>query len=937
MKTVYNQVFTKLVIFLTVGLFAGPALYSQADTLPFFPDGQYQPDIPTPETVLGFSVDERPVRYAEMVAYFTRLAEASERVQLVEFGETFEKRKLHYLIISSQDNLKRVEEIRSNIEKLADPRKLTSKNEFREIIQHTPAIAWMMYGIHGDELSSGDAALQLAYQLAAGLDTLSEKIRQNLVVCIHPLENPDGRERFLNQIQQWSGLMPSSDVQSIQHTAVWPWGRGNHYLFDLNRDWILLVNPETRARVSEILKWNPQLVVDSHEMGPLNTYLFSPGRDPFNPQISETMKDWSNRFAAEQARAFDRYGWSYYTREWLDEWYPGYGSIWPFFRGAVGILYEQAGTDGSPVKRHDSTLLTFRESVHHQFVSSLANLETAADSRESLLTDFYWSRKKGLDKIQKGNPQAYYLPPGQNPTRVKRFIENLTSQGIEVLRATKEFTLQSARDYWTPTGSSLTLPEGTYVIPLTQPLRPLIEAMLDFDPRMTTRFLEEERKSLLQNKGTRMYEVSAWSLPLAYGLKVYRSGDGLPSNLEPVQSIPEVPGMVSETEYVYGFIFDYQDDNAVLALKEFLERGYQVRVAQKDFKAEGNAFQRGALLLRVHENGKTLFSDVKEISRKYSIKIFSVHTARAESGPDLGGGEFRLLRQPRIALLTGSNISTTSFSALWYLLDQQLKIRHSILAQDRFSRFDLRKYNVIILPSCSNNPKIYQQIFGKEGMAALKSWVENGGTLIGIGNGAAFLADSASQFSKVRLRRQALKDLNLYENIWKQEKKAGREKIDSLVVWESGTFFPDTTKIKAISKDQLSWIKLQDERARLFQPRGAILRANLDEEHWLTFGVGNKIPVIFYGSYAFLSKAPVQTVGGFAEGKFLRLSGLLWPEARSRWQNTAYLTREKYGKGQLILFAGDPFFRAYFHGSGRLLINSLLFGPGLGTEFPVPW
>ncbi len=925
-----------LTILLLCGM-PGSSLLAQQRALPYFPSGTYQAGIPSPDEVLGFPSGQKPVRYDQAIAYLQKLAAVSPRVQLVEFGETFEMRKLHYAVITSEENLARLPEIRSNIAKLADPRTLASGDRPQDIIGSTPAIAWMMYGIHGDEISSTDASLRLAYQLAAGTDTLTEKIRHELVVCIHPMENPDGRERFLAQLRQWNGNMVSPDMQSIQHTSVWPWGRGNHYLFDLNRDWMLLVNPESRARTKAIMSWNPQLVVDSHEMGGLDTYLFPPSREPRNPNINQTMRDWSKRFAQDQADAWDHFGWSYYTREWLEDWYPGYGSTLPFLWGAVSILYEQAGTDGSMVKRADGTILTFREAVDHQFVSSMANLSTAAGDRLALLEDFFAAKNAALNIKKKNAPKVFYLLPGNNPERARELVQTLLLQNVEISRASENFQMSDLHGYWSKIEISKTLPAGTYVIRLDQPLQPFILAMLEFDPHTTTQFLKDERESLLREKETRLYEVSAWSLPLAYNVETYWSAKYPSVKTTPVDRVPPGVGKIVNTSLAYGFVFDYADDRAVETTVQLLSKGYNLRAAQKPFAIAGHDFPRGSILLRTNENPPSLMDDVVQISQKTGATIYGVNTALSEVGPDLGGNNFILLAEPRIALLTGPAISTTSFSSLWFLLDRRLKIQHSVLDYTNFAHFDLRKYNVLILPSSRGGAETYQKIFGKAGVEKLKSWTEAGGTLVGIGGAAAFLADSAVALSKVKLRRQSLKELEFYKRAAEQEKKVGHESVDSLAFWNRPSVLEDTFHMKEPSKPMLRAMKQKDARWRLFQPRGAILRANLDPNDWLTFGTGDKVPVILYTSYAFLSKEPVEAAARLSDGASLRLAGLLWPEARTRWENTAYLTREKLGKGQMILFANDPYFRAYFHGSGRLLINALLLGPGMGASQGVPW
>ena len=913
------------------------SVHGQNPVQEFFPNGLYGQNIPSPQDFLGVPVGERPLRYQEILRYFEELDKSSERAQLVTFGETFEGRQLHYLIITSEKNIENLTQIRLDINDLSDPRKTTRTDEADNIIRRIPAVAWMMYGIHGDELSGPDAAVQLAYQLTAGEDSSTQFLRQELIICIHPMENPDGRERFLAQMEQWKGQLGSHDTQSIQHTGVWPWGRGNHYHFDLNRDWFPLVNPESRARVREIMDWHPQLMVDAHEMGAFDTYLFSPAREPINPQIPRNLLEFSRQFAQDQAKALDKYGWSYYTREWLEDWYPGYGSSWPLLSGAIGILYEQAGVEGSSVQRREGTIMTYRETVHHQFISSLANLTTAADNRQQLLKEFYLARRQAISIKGKPDPKVFYILPGDNPSRTARFIDKLRQQGVEVEITREKYPVADLRGYWQKSILSRTLPEGTAVVRLNQPLRPLIQAILEFDPRMNSEFLQEERLSLLKEKETKLYEVTAWSLPLAYGLEVYWSAakpavKTVKADLQPKQNIP--PDI---TPAAFGYIFDYRDDSSIQTLTKLFEQDYKIRAARKAFKIQGRNFEKGSLLLRVNENPELQPGDLQKIVESTRTPIYSIQTALAEEGPDLGGNDFILLEKPRIAVVNGPGISTTSFSALWYLLDQEMQIRHSILLTDQFNNFDLNKYNLLILPSSWEGIEFYKRIIGKTGIEKMKSWVENGGTLIGLEGGAAFLADSSSHLLQTRLFHQSFKNLGLYQKYFQNERERLETKIDSLNIWEGQGIIRDTIKIDSPSKEQIAWLQKQDEMNQLFAPVGTIMRIKLDTEHWLSFGIGEEISAIMNSSFAYLAMDPVQIPAKFSNASNLRLSGLLWPEARTRWANTAYVTVEKIGKGQVILFAGEPFFRAYFHGSGRLLINCLLLAPGMGTYQSVPW
>lgn len=907
------------------------------EKIPFAPGATYNPDIPTPESVLGFEIGSRPVRYDEATDYLKILVDASPKLDIFYTGKTHEHRKLYNLLVSSEENLKKAETIRGKIGKLADPRKLDSRTEADQIIDNTPAIAWMMYNVHGNELSGADAAVFLAYHLAASTGETTTQILDNLIIGIDPFENPDGRERTLAQLQQWTGNVPTSDTQSLVHSGFWPGGRTNHYLFDMNRDWFILSQPETQARVKTLVKWHPQLVVDAHEMGSFSTFFFNPPREPISLHIPKTMKKWWKMFSKDQAKAFDQFGWSYYTADSFDEWYPGYGSSWPYFIGAVAILYEQARTSGAQVKQPQGTTLTFREAVHHQFISSLSNLTTTALNRKEFLTDFYATQRLAVQQPKKGAIQAYMIDPTKNQTRARHLVEKLIMQGIEVKVADKEFRTSQVKSYWDSSMGSKRMPAGTYIINMAQPMKQLITAVLEFDPRLTNKLLQDERTSLEKGEGTRMYEVGAWSPFMAYDVDAYASMNPLNVQSTPVEDLAPSPGELINPDPSYGYIIDSKDDGSVLALSLLLEKGFKVHAARKPFAIAGQSFHAGSYLLRVQANPTSLKKMIEKIVDKYHVKIVGVNTALAEKGPDLGNSKFRLLESPRIGLISGPGVSTNNFGALWYLLDYELRCRHSVLDISNMGRLDLRKYNVLIIPTSWGGPSRYRQLLGKSGIRSLKDWVSDGGTLIGIGNAATFLADSASGMSKVRLRRQSLKQLDAYEKAYDLEVNVGQMKIDSLSIWEKSPVPEAADKKAGGSKSSGRALAAKDARQRLFMPQGAMLRVDLNREHWLNFGLDNKVPALVYTSYAFLSKRPVETPARLAAGKNLRISGLLWPEARARWEKSSYATRESMGRGQIILFSNEPNFRAYFYGTTRMLLNAILYGPGFGSRAAVDY
>lgn len=947
----------------------------ESDLEPFFPDARYDPSIPSPQDALGFPMGARPVRHQEVMAYLETLADVSPHVRLIPYGKSHEGRILVVAVITSESNMARLEEIRKDLALLADPRESNPPP-----VNDLPLCVWAGCCVHGDETSSTDAALAIAYHLAACRDPEVAELRDNLLILLDPLQNPDGRERILAHWESLAGRIPDGDDQSLRHLGLWPGGRTNHYLFDLNRDWFLATQPETYAKLRLVTSWNPQLIIDAHEMNGQSTYLFSPPREPFNPLVTDQQQHWWRVFAAEQAAAFDRYGWEYYTREWHEEWFPGFASSWSGGIGAVGILYEQAGVEGTRTARYDGTVMVYRETVRRQITSFMSNFRTAARNREDLLRSYREERVRGIS----GAEGALLFVTHSQPAREDFLLRSLMAQEIEIYRSTRDLRISGLRSFWSDeTAKESTVPEGTIFVPLRQPLRRLVETICAFDPQMEEEFLRTERRRLEKEHRSRLYEATGWSVSLSSGLPVYHSRHVPWEHLDPVEDPPIRDGQLVNPRATFGFLIDGTDDRCLRALAHLWQSGCTVHAGCKPFTVDGTPFARGTLLVRrVLQNGlkplsarhrsadDPLAGILRRVAAETGVVITGVSTALSDSGPDLGGRQFRQLEKPRIGLLAGDGISFISYGGMAWLLDHETDLCFASLPASNVSRLDLNRYNVLILPDTWRRLNIYPSLLDAPGVRKLRAWVRSGGTLIAVGCGTAFVADSTSSLGSVRLRRQVLATL---------AEKTGRRSGEADGT-ESGITFRGDIREQDFRRDDLHWAKApgpmdglledglaalrrpepfwkwavgksaeeleeEDARMRLFQPRGSILKVDLDEEHWLAAGcgvfsgegAGSWMPVQVYAEHALVASGPDDVVGAFASEDSLRLSGLLWPEARERWAHTAYLTRERVGRGQVILFVSTPCQRAAFKATERAFLNAVLLGPGLGTSREWPW
>jgi hypothetical protein len=792
------------------------------------------------------------------------------------------------------------------------------------------------------------------------------------------MQNPDGRERVMSQIEQGAGYVANLDYAAMQR-GRWPYGRENHYLFDMNRDWLWGTQPETRARWVAIAAWHPQLLVDAHEMGATDTFLFYPATDPFTPWFPEFTKKWWQTYAQDEAAAFDKNGWSYYTREWADSWYPGYTDSWGTFQGACGILYEQAHYRGQSLRRPSGEIVTYHDAVSHQAVGSVSNVSTLAKNREAVLRD-YVAAKRANCATTGGNDGTFVMVLGRQPDRERLLVANLVEQGVEVYRADEAFRGTDVKTMSTGHEDKHEFQTGAIFVPAAQPLAPLVKAMLEFDPRYDKASLVRERKELERKQRSKAYDVTAWSPAHAYDLDAYWCKAPAVARTRitslPAAQVGVVPLASADTP-AYGWVVDGNDDSAVRFAARALESGLQVTLSDEGFRAEGRSFARGSLLVRRIENGADVATKVAAAAQSSGALAVAVGTARSrDDGADLGGQHFDLLSRPRIAILSNSPIDTSSFGHVWHLVDTQLRLPSTHLDAQSLGRYDLRRYNVIIVPEGGGSVV-------QENEDTLRGWVRAGGTLIAYGDAATSLCDKDSKLTQVRRRGDVLDDLDKYAVSVKREREAGKTPIDEEALYGDAKATdaagsteekdaqadagaekekpkdsagnveaqPDTDaknkdgekpvsakdKPKDKDKPKEEDKKRRDRWMRTFSPQGVILRGEVNPDMWITAGCTEELPVFFEGSEALLSELPVHTAVRLATADKVRLSGLLWPEARERVADSAYCTVERSGSGQVILFAASPVFRDWFKGCERLLANAIVYGPGAGASQPSAW
>ncbi len=907
-------------------------------------DGEYIETIDKPEKFLGFEYATRVATPEQITSAIQAWSNQSDRLKVVEYARSHENRPLHAVFISSPNNLDSLNEIKNKVTQLSDAR-ITNDRVAKTLIDELPAIAWMAYSIHGNETSGADAALGIIYHLIASKDTTVIDMLDEMVIIIDPVMNPDGRARFAKNLEQYRGTAPNYDDQSLIHTGDWPYGRTNHYYYDLNRDWVYLTQPETQGRVSLINEWKPQILVDAHEMGSQDTFMTGPAREPINKNVDYDLIKWGNVFAQDQGEAFDDRNWRFYTGEWHEDLYPGY-SFYVAFKGTLGILYEQSRMAEDGVRRPEGTIQSYKESVHHQYVSTLVNLKTLRKNSKAMYKDYWDGRKLNISNDSKYANRSYVILPTKNNGRLNVLANKLKAQEIEIYKNNKPISVSNVLKQNGVIEDDYVIPTGSMIIPNKQPEAPLISAILEFDAEIDESVLQEEKQKSIKNGSSLMYDTTAFNFTMMYGLPAVTVPQNITRNLDvwsPFQETIEV------NEDAVMWAVDGKDDRSVAFAARLMEQNIEVRIIDKDSSLSGHNLSRGSVVVIAMDNPvfKNLHQVVNSTALALDLSVVSIESGfGSEELPDWGGRHFRLLEKPQIAILSHEGFSSYDVGVSWWSLDHHLGIRHSQLNSSLTAYGDLRRYNTIILPS--GNPDISDYV-----KSMLMDWVKQGGTLIA--NNASSRSIISSNIGNVKNLNKTFENsktfnIDLMREIYSLEDQiditnANDNKVNLQIAypWESSD--------KTYTKDQL---QMRDKWQSLLMPSGAFVATRNDNEHWLTFGTDNILPVLY-------SNYPILMTGGNSEAVLrigelipnseisenrtinwsqipagydmnVRMSGLVWPEASQRIANSAYLTRERIGKGQIILFSGEPNFRGSARGTNRLWLNAVVYGSGLGTS-----
>ena len=823
----------------------------------YLPDSvQYNPAIPKPKDIIYHEVGEWHVTHDRLVNYMKAIATAApDRVKLELMGLTYENRPQVLLIITSPKNQQRLEEIRQQHLKLSDPAQSASVN-----IDDMPIVVYIGHSIHGNEPSGANAALVSAYYLAAAQGEQIDELLDNVVILFDPSFNPDGLQRFSTWANQHKSKNLVSDPNSREFNEVWPGGRFNHYWFDLNRDWLPAVHVESQNRLKWFHSWKPNILTDHHEQGSNATFFFQPGvPSRVNPLTPAKNQELTGKLAKFHAQFLDRIGSLYFTKENYDDFYYGKGSTYPDINGAIGILFEQASSRGH-LQQTANGLLSFPFTIKNQFTTTLSTLEGAKSLRKEFLQyqrDFY---KSTMSEATADPVKAYVFGDANDANKTNLFLQLLNRQQIKVYELTKDQQAEGQKF----------AKQSSFVVPVTQTQYKVIRTIFE---------------KTLNYKDSLFYDITAWTLPLAFGIPsaALNAGNFSPEILGPPVVDKNSTGTITGVKSTYAYLINWSDLNSPALLYELLQAGLTVKVAtgtfQLDISGKAQNFSYGTLLIPVQmqsgTNADKIYDLIMAKAGKYFMNVQAVSSGSASSGVDLGSGKFVPVTKPSIAMIVGPGVNATDAGEVWHLLDQRMNIPASHLEPAMFNRIDLNKYNTIIMVGGT---------YAELNKDKLKAWVQAGGTLI--------VTEEAVTWAS----QNGITDVKF---------KKSSSPVDS------------ASRLAYTEREQVDGAQ---------QIAGAIFGAEADLTNPLAYGYTQSLISLFKANKVFMEKSKNPYATPFYYGAKPLQSGWVSQENYGAIKNSAAVLVSTVGSGRVISIADNPNFRAFWLGGAKLFMNAIFFG-----------
>lgn len=817
----------------------------------------------SPDAFLPHALGDNFTPHHLLVDYFEHVAENSELVQIQRYGYTNEDRPLMIAFISTPENLSRLEAIRENNLRRAG---LLDGEVDPDL---NVSLVWLSYSVHGNEAAGSESSMGVIYELTRAGNSQTKEWLENTVVVMDPSINPDGYSRYTHWYRRNTNKITNPNREVREHDEPWPGGRVNHYMFDLNRDWAWQTQVESQQRLKLYRQWYPHIHADLHEQYYNDPYYFAPAARPYH----EYLTDWQSRFQVEigknHARYFDKEGWLYFTKEVFDLLYPSYGDTYPMFSGAIGMTYEQGGGGraGKAIVRNSGDTLTLKDRINHHLTTSLSTIEIASQEQERLLKNFTSFFQKSKEN-PKGKYKTYIIKSSNPAGRLKRLTELLDKNGIQYGR-TETTSSTRAFDYQTGKNRTISIGAEDLIISAYQPLSVLTQVL--FDPTV-------------QVEDSLTYDVTAWSLPYAYGVETYAT----------TQAMDVIPGYIfsapvstrnSNSPYAYLAKWESVEDAKFLA--RLLQKGIKVRFASLPFTIEKNSYQAGTLVITRADNRKNSNFDAQVAAAAKALKkpLNTLETGFSERGPDLGSDAMRLVQSTKIAVLSDEGVSPYGFGVVWYYFEQVLGYPVDVFYRNRLNRIPLDEYQTLILPNGSYNLSATER-------ERIGDWVNQGGHLIAVDGAVRSFIDQEGY----RLESFATD----------QEEKESEELQEQEIL--DGRLDP--------------YMGASRRRISASLP-GAIFKIQLDKSHPLAFGMDDHYFTLKTGTMALPFQKRLNNVG--TVGKNPLTVGFVGTKALERLEETISFAVESKGGGHITYMVDNPLFRGFWDNGLFLFSNALFF------------
>ncbi|MES1198095.1 MAG: M14 metallopeptidase family protein [Chitinophagaceae bacterium] len=814
----------------------------------------------SPAEFLGYKIGSRYTPHWKIVNYFQSIATAAPAMmKLQQYGETNEGRPLMLAFISSPDNIQRLETIRKNNLGLANIP--NDKNASTE--ENAPAIVWLSYNVHGNETSSSEAAMLTLYALVDPSNTKTKEWLKNTVVIIDPCINPDGRDRYVNWFNSITGKQYNPQLMAREHREPWPGGRTNHYNFDLNRDWAWQTQVESQQRIKIYDQWLPQVHVDYHEQGINEPYYFAPAVQPFHDVITPWQRDFQVTIGKNNAKYFDQNGWLFFTKEVFDLFYPSYGDTYPTYNGAIGMTYEQAGgpAGGLGAFNDEGDTVTLYDRATHHFTTSLSTIEISSLNAQRLVKEFH---KFFTDAVTNGvgEYKTYVI---KNTEADRQKINSLTNlldkNGIQYDFANGSTRgMLDAYSYQSGKNELFSIQMGDLVVHTQQPHGALVKVL--FEP-----------KSRLVDSAT--YDITAWAIPYSYGLTAYASKTKL--DFGGVYSTPKI--INAETDY--GYIIQWRGIQTVKAIGQLLQKGILLRYAEQPFEANGNKFDRGAIIILKTANrsfGKNLWTNVKDIADANNIQLYPVTSGFVDKGYDFGSDKVHPFKAPKVALVTGEGVSSNGAGEIWHFFEQQIDYPITLINANDLGRAKWNDIDVLIMPDGN-----YRFLNDKPMLDQFKDWINKGGRVVALEGAVAQLAKA---------------DLGI------KLKKAD-----------------EPSKKDSSGYDALKTFQDRDRDAISGTNPGSIWKVNLDNTHPLAFGYPNYYYTLKLDDNIYEFMKDGWNVGVIKKEN--QVAGFVGASLQSKLKDGLLFGVQNMGNGSVTYLADNVMFRSFWENGKLMLCNAV--------------